>query len=93
MMEDYKLLRGNPTYTITNGEFEFILLEREPGTLNIRVRHAPTNQRYETLATMYTNLNNYVNFVPAVLERNFPQFYSPGKKMSAMTNDLLIEFI
>lgn len=93
MINDFKLLRGNPIYTITNGIYNFTLKEIEPEILRVVVSSYSHDETYTSTFFMRAPLKYYVDHVHVVLSRNFPSFYSIEKKMRVMVDDLVIEFL
>jgi len=96
MKDEFKLLRGNPTYTITNGIYKFTLKEIEPEVLRVKVNsliYDNYNETYTSTFFMRVPLKYYVDHVHVVLSRNFPGFYTIEKKMRTMVNDLIIKFL
>lgn len=89
MKDEFKLLRGSPTYTITNGIYEFTLKEIESEILRVRVKSLIYDETFESTFFMWAPLKHYVDHVHVVLSRNFPSFYTTEKIMRTMVNDLM----
>jgi len=96
MINEFKLLRGNPTYTITNGIYKFTLKEIEPKILRVKVKsliYDNYNETYTSTFFMRVPLKYYVDHVHVVLSGNFPGFYTIEQKMRVMVDGLIIKFL
>lgn len=93
MKDEFKLLKGSPTYEVTNGIYKFTLKEIEPEILKVVVSSYYHNDIYECNFFMRVPLKYYVEHVHVVLSRNFPEFYTTEKIMRTMVNDLIVEFL